>query len=545
MGVAGRPAPTSDVGVVSTPLPASPFHAGEQALQQRLGIRARLEEIGRRVIRNHMPDQHRELFEQLPFLVIGATDATGQPWAGLVSGAPGFVRTTPQTMSIGALPVASDPLAELVRQGEPVGILGIEPTTRRRNRMNGTVSARNETGFIVQVEHSFGNCPKYIQARAGRRVERSTPQSLRKEGRRLSAEAQAMIATADTFFIASRNPALVDLAAGADVSHRGGRPGFVSVTETKGVTVLTLPDFAGNGFFNTFGNLTLDRRCGLLFLDFAEGHQLQIAARAEIIWDGAELEAFDGAERLLRLTVEGGLYRTASVEFEWQPAELSPHLIATGSWDPSEPAHAPLVAGYRRLTIAAIERESELVSSFWLAAPDGATLPAPVAGQFLPIAVEPPGHGVLRRTYTISGYKDGRYRLSIKRERSPGKPEGRVSNFVHDQWRVGSTVSAGLPQGDFVLDRSSARPIVMLAGGIGITPLLAMLRALSVAEPDRRVVLISAARHVHDHPFRGEVASLRARMRNLTTHTRYSEGDVPVPRRCAWRIRRRRATPPW
>lgn len=192
----------------------------------------------------------------------------------------------------------------------------------------------------------------------------------------------------------------------------------------------------------------------------------------------------------------------------------------------------PLVAGFRLLTIAAIERESELVSSFWLAAPDGEMLPEPVAGQFLPIAVDVPEHGILRRTYTISGHEDGRYRISIKRERLPGKPEGRVSNFVHERWRVGSAVSTGMPQGQFVLDGSSTRPVLMLAGGIGITPLLAMLRALARSEPMRRVVLVIGARNGGDDPFRDEIARLRGAMPGLRTHTRYSDpgaADVVEP----------------
>jgi hypothetical protein len=175
------------------------------------------------------------------------------------------------------------------------------------------------------------------------------------------------------------------------------------------------------------------------------------------------------------------------------------------------------------LALAAVEPESELVTSYWLASPDGATLPVPVTGQFLPIAVDVPGHGVLRRTYTISAYEAGRYRLSIKRERLPGQPLGRVSNHVHDHWAAGGRISAGAPQGHFVLVTTRSRPIVLLAGGIGITPLLAMLRDLAVREAARKVVLIMGMRHHRDHPFQSEVTGLARRMPNLTVHVRYSE----------------------
>ena len=131
------------------------------------------------------------------------------------------------------------------------------------------------------------------------------------------------------------------------------------------------------------------------------------------------------------------------------------------------------------LKVTAMVPESELVTSYWLAPADRAGLAVPVAGQFLPIAVDVPGHGVLRRSYTISAWEANRYRLSIKRERLAGLPPGRVSNHIHDHWTVGYRISAGTPQGGFVLDPVSMRPIVMLAGGIGVTPLLAMLRALA------------------------------------------------------------------
>jgi ferredoxin-NADP reductase len=148
----------------------------------------------------------------------------------------------------------------------------------------------------------------------------------------------------------------------------------------------------------------------------------------------------------------------------------------TGGRVPRVHPGKPLADGHRLLTVAAVEPETELVTSYWLASPDRAALPAPAAGQFLPIAVDAPRHGVLRRSYTISACEAGRYRLSIKRERLPGQPLGRVGNHVHDHWAVGDRISAGAPQGQFVLDRASRRPIVLLAGGIGITPLLAMLR---------------------------------------------------------------------
>lgn len=189
---------------------------------------------------------------------------------------------------------------------------------------------------------------------------------------------------------------------------------------------------------------------------------------------------------------------------------------------PVEAGHLP-ADGHRTLTLAGVEQESELVTSFWLASPDGTALPTPAAGQYLPISVDVPGHGTLLRTYTISAFEAGRYRLSIKRERLPDRPPGLVSNHIHDNWAVGDLISAGVPRGHFVLDKTSSRPIVLLAGGIGITPILAMLRELSKHEAARKVVLMVAMRHQHDHPFQCEVANLARHMPNLSVRVRYSE----------------------
>jgi predicted pyridoxine 5'-phosphate oxidase superfamily flavin-nucleotide-binding protein len=311
---------------------AATFHEGEVALQERAGSRAKLAEIGPRVIRDHMPDQHREFFAQLPFILAGTVDAQGQPWASVLAGQPGFVSSPdPGRLVVRARPLAHDPLAGNLAPGTAIGLLGIEPHTRRRNRLNGWVLIRDEGGFEVQVGQSFGNCPKYIQARR--------PQFTDAAGEPLPAQvldtldpaARILIPRADTFFIATAHPQAGrgDAPAfGVDVSHRGGKPGFVRLVGN----VLTVPDFVGNAFFNTLGNLAVNPRCGLLFMDFDTGDLLQVAARGEIIHGGPEVEAFHGAERLMRFHVVSALRLPAALPLRWGEAELSPVLEATGAW---------------------------------------------------------------------------------------------------------------------------------------------------------------------------------------------------------------------
>ena len=142
------------------------FHAGERAVQARAGVDARMAELGPRVIRDFMPDQHRTFFEQLPFLITGTVDDHGQPWASVLAQPPGFIRSPdPKHLVVRAQPLPGDPMKDTLADGAPIGLLGIEPHTRRRNRMNGVLREVDASGFTVELSQSFGNCPKYIQAR--------------------------------------------------------------------------------------------------------------------------------------------------------------------------------------------------------------------------------------------------------------------------------------------------------------------------------------------------------------------------------------------
>ena len=309
---------------MNTPAPVypvihEPFHEGEKALQHESGAFGTLAVAGPRVIRSYMPEQHRSFFAQLPWLVVGALDAQAQPWAHALAGPPGFVQSPdPQQLAVRAT-------VEGLAAGDPVGLLGIEPHTRRRNRVNGVAAQVDAQGFSVQVSQSFGNCPKYIQAReatwAGPRALGAVHES---PG--LDAASRRIVAAADTFFIATAHPKARQGGAashGVDVSHRGGRPGFVRIAQDGSLQV---PDYNGNHFFNTLGNMALNPRCGLLFIDFETGDTLQLAASAELVWDGPAVATHPGAQRLLLLRVHAVRYRAAALPLHWGPAMLSPVL---------------------------------------------------------------------------------------------------------------------------------------------------------------------------------------------------------------------------
>ena len=311
----------------------SPFHEGEQRVQERIGVRERVEHMGRNLVRDVMPAEHREFFEDLPFLVVGSSDAAGALWASLLIGEPGFVAApTAKSLLVRSQPLPADPLAGNLRAGAPLGLLGIELSTRRRNRANGRVAWVSDEGFELLVDQSYGNCKQYIQSRTGAFAAPDGRQAPTTEGARLSATALELLSRADTSFIAtsSREPGR-GTAEGVDVSHRGGRPGFIRAQETEHGTRLTLPDFYGNFMFNTFGNLGVSPRAGFLALDFESGAVLSLTGSARVIWDGPEVESFEGAERLLEIELESGwLWR--DILLGWSPAVPSPHLRGTGTW---------------------------------------------------------------------------------------------------------------------------------------------------------------------------------------------------------------------
>jgi predicted pyridoxine 5'-phosphate oxidase superfamily flavin-nucleotide-binding protein len=318
----------------------SRFHDGEKTVQARCGVDDRIEQLGGSMIRDAMPLQHRQFFSRQTLLLAGHCDEAGSPWASLLAGETGFVHAHDErTLRIDARPAAGDPLADALSVGATLGLLGIDLATRRRNRVNGVVSALDASGFTLSVEQSFGNCPQYIQAREGRWASASpavAPRSTERFGSRLAGAPLAIVRGADTLFIASSagNAARgAPSSLGADVSHRGGKPGFVRVRDDgSGASVLVLPDFTGNFLFNTLGNLTVNPRAGLLFVDFASGDVVQLTGRADIVWEGEELACFAGAQRLVRITVEKGLHHVAALPLVWSEPDFARQLDATGSW---------------------------------------------------------------------------------------------------------------------------------------------------------------------------------------------------------------------
>ena len=282
-----------------------PFHRGELAAQILAGGGSR-----GGAIRDAMSDQHRRFFAALPFAVVASTER-GWPVATLWTGAPGFISSRdPQTLQIAVTPDPADPASRAFVAGAPFGLLGIELATRRRNRANGVIATADHHGLVIAIRQSFGNCPQYIHPREVVPAAPGTSTTERFDG--LDREATAAIARADTFFVATGVHG-DEPAGGVDVSHRGGPPGFVRIDGDA----LTIPDYPGNRYFNTLGNLVSEPRAALVFVDFARGEILHLQGTTEIQWDGPEVRALDGAERLWRVHIEHGWRRRDALALRW------------------------------------------------------------------------------------------------------------------------------------------------------------------------------------------------------------------------------------
>ncbi|WP_328481840.1 pyridoxamine 5'-phosphate oxidase family protein [Streptomyces sp. NBC_00377] len=311
------------------------YHSGSRAVQDRVGVRDLADHVGR-AIGDGIGPVMAAFLELQPLLVAGAADpADGRVWATAVTGAPGFVRATgPHRMSVttGASrpsevsrpsvpsrapgeegveggPPSADPLAAaLATPGTPVGTIVLDPRTRRRLRLNGRLRPTPH-GFAVETDRVFANCPKYLQRRAAYETVDRIPGSPRR-GTGLTVGQAGFVTASDTFFLATVHPD----GSGAEVSHRGGGPGFVRVTSP---CTLSWRDYPGNSMFLTLGDLAVDPRAGLLFLDWTTGRTLQLTgeARASFAPDGA---------RTVLFTVTEAVDTPRALPLRWSAPEYSP-----------------------------------------------------------------------------------------------------------------------------------------------------------------------------------------------------------------------------
>lgn len=182
----------------------------------------------------------------------------------------------------------------------------------------------------------------------------------------------------------------------------------------------------------------------------------------------------------------------------------------------------PAWAGFRRLKVTGIDRESSSVVSIKLEDPDGEPLPPARPGQYLTVRLKPDKQDAsVLRNYSLSGQPGAEYyRITVKREQG-----GVASGYLHTRIAVGDQLEIAAPRGTFILDRTHA-PVLLISAGIGATPVLAMLHALAKEHSDRQIWWLHGARSSRDHPFAAEARALLASLPNVRTYVCYSRPGV-------------------
>jgi uncharacterized protein len=271
------------------------FHSGEIAVQQRAGVREMAKDVGEGII-DQLPPGATEFLERRPMAVLGTVDTNGRVWASVLTGQPGFLKTVgKQTLKISAPISAGDPILDNLANEGHIALFAPDFVRSQRVRINGHGVIKDGAIYLTTNE-VYGNCRRYLQERLIAGERESPSKDPVKRGIQLTKAQQDQISRADTFFIATDNPER-----GADVSHKGGNPGFVNVIDARHVA---FPDYNGNSMFNTLGNLTVNPHAGLMFIDFDSGRTLQLTGSASIDWSPERGRKFPGAERVIDFELE-------------------------------------------------------------------------------------------------------------------------------------------------------------------------------------------------------------------------------------------------
>ena len=309
----------------------TPFHKGEIDLQARAGASTELAVMANRAITNFMPMQHQTFLMMQPMIFVGAEDQQQDIWASTLVGKPGFIQIHDKyKFTINSQFVDIDPLAGNLKAGDEMGLLGFQFEIRLRNRISAKLTDVTDSNMTLEVKQCYGNCPKYIQRRQGKMITpREAPKSIAFDC--FDEEMSFFIDAVDSLFIASQHiDGDENLNRGVDVSHRGGMPGFVRIVDNK---TLLIPDYIGNNFFNTMGNISLNPKVGIQFLDYENGHRVMVTGTTEIIWAEDEELPFDGVDRMIRFILKHGYHLKNIFPFEWEFKGYSPFSEAYAGED--------------------------------------------------------------------------------------------------------------------------------------------------------------------------------------------------------------------
>lgn len=506
-------------------------HEGEVYVQQRRHAPSSTPDIVSQYIRDDMPEEHSDFFTHLSYFALATLDADDRPWATIIVGAPTtLVRAVSKMeLEITAVLPEGDPFVSSVISTSPssrryfAGV-GVDFRNRRRNKVAGLIAKAQVQDHTLHMSlitnESLGNCPKYITVR---RLEYFQRQSALAADHRndenvpLDRECRKIIDRASTVFLATRHTGRVsDLG----LNHRGGAPGFVRTYEDNGSAYIVVPDYSGNRFYQSLGNIQTDHVAGLVFPCFATGDMLHVTGIAENLFDDEAERLMPRVTLLTRIKVTGHVHIRAALNLQLHaPEQLSPYNPSVRCLA-SELEQMGKVTKSARIpaTLIDIKRLTRSISKFTFRLDEDVVVKP---GQF---AIFDFGHLMGRayrhmndarpksinddylRTWTISSsapfdpltstfQSTNTISCTIKHV-----PKGAISSLLHarplDPQSPLLVKLVGIG-GEFTCyNERSETPskLLFIAGGVGLTPFLAMFESLSSSKPSTDLVVLFACR---------------------------------------------------
>ncbi|KAL2835252.1 hypothetical protein BDW59DRAFT_168497 [Aspergillus cavernicola] len=452
------------------------------------------------------------LMQQSPLLAIGALDHDGKPWSSLWGGEEGFATPTSASSFDIKTPVGEtyDPVVESLlldstgNSGKPVSFLAVDLENRRRVKLFGKITAgslnvanddeRIRAGIAhlaVHVDGSLGNCPKYLNAK--RIVPAPPDPKLISETPQLHPGAIDLLSHADCLFISSSH-GTQDM----DTNIRGGPPGFVRVVsnEPRGA-VFVYPEYSGNRLYQTLGNLQTTPLAGYVFPDFETGNALFVTGTTEILLGKDASPVLPHSNIVVRVTVTAARFVAKALPFRGAPGKPSPYNPSIRYLTTERASTATL--GNPESTITATMIRKEIITPsigrfrFRISDPKAAGLWAP--GQYATFSFYDElnmGYSHMKdddpsslnddyiRTFTISSspghvLPHGEFEITARKHGNVTRSLFQTSD------RAGLEVPLKGFGGDFRLTVPTSDDILpFIAGGIGITPVLAQLPVINI-----------------------------------------------------------------
>jgi ferredoxin-NADP reductase/predicted pyridoxine 5'-phosphate oxidase superfamily flavin-nucleotide-binding protein len=337
------------------------------------------------------------------------------------------------------------------------------------------------------AELAFTPTVRALQSDAGSRVSYAAMDSGAAYNHLMTEREAAFIAARDSLYMAS-----VSETGWPYIQHRGGPSGFMKILDAK---TLGFADYSGNRQYVTTGNLKSDNRISLFFMDYPNRRRLKMLGRVEIIES-------DDTQTLARLvddnylaTIERGFLIHIEA-FDWNcPQHITPRFTEIEAREIFEPtvvvsdlsattsdlrdqteSDSVLGNGPLQLIVSGIRQQTKQIRSYELTSTSGEKLPLATPGAHLRIPMRLSDGTLVDREYSISNVSDGnRYEIAVQRE-----PDGRGgSEAVHGSFTLGSRLNVELPINLFPLHEDK-RPALLIAGGIGITPIRSMAQQLTM-----------------------------------------------------------------